>query len=837
VTTEYPPQPTFFVGRNKEIEDIVGLINNPHCRLLTLSGPGGIGKTRLAIETARQRFSTLSDGSAFISPQNLTSKEAILTALAESLQIRLSPDRGSCEQVLECLAEKYLLLVLDSFEYVPESIILLTDILQHAPHVKILTTSRELLNLMEEWVYEIGGLSIPASDFENDIEHYGAVQLFMHNARRIHHSFVLTLENKPAVSRICRLVGGMPLGLELASAWVRALPCDTIADEIRRGLDILEATAHNSPLRHRSIRAVFESMWCRLTESERHVFQSLSVFRGSFTLEAAVHVAGATHAVLRSLIDRSLLRVDNTGRYVFHELLRQYGEERLNGVPKVHEQTLAAHRAYFMNLLGEFGRELICCGKQGEAVEKIGKELENISVAWRLAIDQGQFAELSSGAEALWGFICMRGWDREGAEVFRESAAQLRSRSADHDSELYLRNLAAVLAFQGFCTIANSEHEARTAAQESLSILRRLPVGKEMVFALQLHIQLCHDESEKAQTIQECLDVARAFQPNWWVPLCMFEASDLAINRGDYADAKTLLDEVLISAHQSPYQASAVQASIALSQIALLEGMYAEAQTWAHKALLAAEDSSYAAAEWWVHSAIADAALLQGDYTTAQSHYSFGLTICQEMGEHRGTVFEFNGLGCVASGLNDPVQARRSFYQALCAAKKAAVLPVYLDTLSGIAGLLSQTGEAERAFCLAAYVAHQPCLERITKVRNTLLLQSLTLVLAPERVVDALEQSKRLDFDKALSTLLLEMNQQVEKLPALTGDVRHSDPLTERELEVLRLIADGLSNYEIAVRLFLGVSTVKTHINRIFSKLCAKNRTQAVAGARQLGLF
>ena len=136
MTTEYLPQPTFFVGRNKEIEDIVGLINNPLCRLLTLSGPGGIGKTRLAIETARQRFSTLSDGSAFISPQNLTSKEAILTALAESLQIRLSPDRGSCEQVLECHGDKYLLVVLDRFEYVPESISLLTDILQYAPHVK-----------------------------------------------------------------------------------------------------------------------------------------------------------------------------------------------------------------------------------------------------------------------------------------------------------------------------------------------------------------------------------------------------------------------------------------------------------------------------------------------------------------------------------------------------------------------------------------------------------------------------------------------------------------------------------------------------------------------------
>lgn len=398
------PQTTFFVGRGTELDDIAGLMNNPLCRLLTLTGPGGIGKTQLAIEAAQRQNSIFPDGFCFIPLQSLNSHEFIVSALVGGLGFPVSPSNDLFEQLLDYLREKSLLLVMDNFEHLLEGIHLLSDILVHAPHVKILTTSRERLNLTEEWVYEVGGLAFPTDDSQLEIERYSAVQLFVQNARRVHHSFRLTPTHKPTVSRICRLVGGMPLGLELSSMWVRVLPCEVIADEIQRSLDILETTSRNMATRHRNMRAAFEPTWNRLTEVERDVFQKLSVFRGSFTLEAAEVVADASRFILLALVDKSLLRVDSTGRYTVHELLRQYGDEQLSHSPQTRDQTLDSHRAYYMSLLGEREKQMVFLGQQKEAVTKIGEELENLRLAWQRTVAQERFVEIAAGGEGLWGF-------------------------------------------------------------------------------------------------------------------------------------------------------------------------------------------------------------------------------------------------------------------------------------------------------------------------------------------------------------------------------------------------------------------------------------------------
>lgn len=393
--------------------------------------------------------------------------------------------------------------------------------------------------------------------------------------------------------------------------------------------------------------------------------------------------------------------------------------------------------------------------------------------------------------------------------------------------------MAATLAFQGLCAQAFSEQEARTLAGESLAILRRLPVGKEMIYALQLLANLSHDVAEKSRIMQECLVVAREEQLGWWIPVCLTNLSQLALQRGDYAEAKSLLEEVLVLVQDNNDQVNFAQAFITLSQIAMLEGKYVEARSWAQKALAVAEDMGYASALWWSHSTIADNALLQGDYLAAQTHYEQGLAICQRLNEQRGCAFELNGLGRAACGLGNYSQARHLFYDALCVAKAVASRLASLDILSGIAELLSATGEPERGLCLTAYVADQPNLERITQIRNAGLLQLLKNDLALLEVGNALEQGKQLHFDETINTLLAEL----KETSPVAKPISRADPLTERELEVLRLVADGLSNYDIAVHLFLGVSTVKTHINRIFSKLQVKNRTQAVARARELRLL
>jgi predicted ATPase len=397
-------QTTFFVGRDTELNDIAGLINDPHCRLLTLVGPGGIGKTRLAIEVARQQNSTFPDGSRFVSLQHLHSHEFIVSEMVQGLEFPFSPNSSLLGQLLDHLRKKSLLLVLDNFEQILEGSYLLSDILAHAPQVKILTTSRERLNLVEEWVYEVGGLSFPSSELETEIEIYSAVQLFMQHARRLNRNFTSTPTYKSAISRICRLVGGMPLGIDLASAWVRVLPCEVIADEIQHSLDILETTTRNTTARHRSMRAAFEPTWNRLSDEERDTFMKLSVFRGSFTREAAEYVAGAALRSLSALVDKSLLRLVTNGRFSIHELLRQYGEEHLNAAPYLHEQSLDLHCRYYMGMLAVCHKMIVFLGQQKEACERIEQELENVRMAWRRSIQHGHFDEMNTAIEGLWSF-------------------------------------------------------------------------------------------------------------------------------------------------------------------------------------------------------------------------------------------------------------------------------------------------------------------------------------------------------------------------------------------------------------------------------------------------
>jgi predicted ATPase len=393
-----------FVGRDRELTEITQLILDTDCRLLTLLGPGGIGKTRLAVETAYHVRHAFRDGVYFVPLQPLSSPDFIISTLAKAIRFHSNNGGNFAEQLLDHLRDKTMLLVLDNFEHLLEGAVIADDILAAASSVKLLTTSRERLSLLEEWVYEVQGLAFPSKETEKEIEQYGAVQLFVHNARRVHQSFQLTPSNKSPVARICRLVGGMPLGIELASAWVRVLPSQAIAEEIQHSLDILETPTRNMPPRHRNMRAAFEPTWNRLSEDEQCVFKKLAVFRGGFTREAAEFVTGTTLHTLLTLIDRSLLRLDANDRYDIHELLRQYGEEMLRSSAPLYELTLDLHRAYYMRFLGEREREIGFLGRPKEAIKKMNKDLENVRSAWQRAVKQGCFQEISRASEGLWNF-------------------------------------------------------------------------------------------------------------------------------------------------------------------------------------------------------------------------------------------------------------------------------------------------------------------------------------------------------------------------------------------------------------------------------------------------
>ncbi|MGH2353778.1 MAG: ATP-binding protein, partial [Chloroflexota bacterium] len=350
--------PTPFIGRQADLAELSSLLSTPACRLLTLVGPGGIGKTRLALQAAARLRDAraAASGRGFghgvyvVALQALRSPDLLLPALADALALPPVGSGDPLAQLLNYLRDKAVLLVLDNFEHLMHGAALLAGILAAAPQLKLLVTSREALNVQEEWLYPIQGLPFPDSELAADLEDYSAVRLFAERARRVRWDFSLDAE-RAGVVRVCRLVEGMPLALELAAAWTKTLPCAEIATEIESSIDFLATRLRDVPERHRSMQAVFEQSWARLDGGERAVLRRLSVFRGGFRREAAEQVAGASIPTLSLLVDKSLLRLEVDGRYQIHELLRQYAEERLRCAADEAAQVHDRHCAHFAALL------------------------------------------------------------------------------------------------------------------------------------------------------------------------------------------------------------------------------------------------------------------------------------------------------------------------------------------------------------------------------------------------------------------------------------------------------------------------------------------------------
>ena len=327
-----PVSKTSFIGRDLELVEIGNALSSDEVRLVTLLGPGGIGKTRLALQAAHDQLqeSHFEKGVFFVALENLTAGDQVLRAVAAALSLKLAGNTDPLEVIQKFIAQKSILIVLDNFEQLTSEVELVSRLLETCPNLVLLVTSRERLQLEEEFVLPILGVPVPAQDsLLADAELSDAVRLFVQRTKRARLDFALSETDLPAVLEVCRLVEGSPLGIELAAALVKMLPLPEIASEIARNLDVLETRTRNTKEGHRSLRVVFEQSWQRLSSREQAVFAQLAVFQSGFTREAASEVAGATIPVLGTLVDRSLLRVNADGRYDRHVLVHQYATQKL----------------------------------------------------------------------------------------------------------------------------------------------------------------------------------------------------------------------------------------------------------------------------------------------------------------------------------------------------------------------------------------------------------------------------------------------------------------------------------------------------------------------------
>ncbi|GEM_PF-2395802 len=394
-----PAKTSAFIGREQELADLTDLLTQPNIPLITILASGGMGKTSLALELARRQIDNYADGIYFIDLAPLASASYIIPTIADVLKLQRQTSDESKKQLLDYLCQKQILLVLDNFEHVLEGVSLVQEILQVAPHVTLLVTSREKLALSGETVYPIRGMSIPDSDVVEGAIDSDAMRLFVQCANLTNASFQANAEDWKQIIRICRIVEGMPLAIKLAASWVDVLSLSEIVSEIHQSIDFLEVDLRDIPTRHKSIRAVFDTTWNRLSDDQKRILMRFSVFRGGCTRQAAQVVTGATLHHLHRLNTKALLSRNENGRYEIHELLRQYVKKKLTDSEEL-DATLETYARYY----ADFTQALIpdIKGKrQIESRQEFLADFENFRYGWYYACDQGDYDAIASMAECL----------------------------------------------------------------------------------------------------------------------------------------------------------------------------------------------------------------------------------------------------------------------------------------------------------------------------------------------------------------------------------------------------------------------------------------------------
>jgi predicted ATPase/DNA-binding NarL/FixJ family response regulator len=865
---KFPRQLMPFVDRREELLAINRLLADPACRLLTIVGPGGIGKTRLALAVATQQEQRIADelddafvhGIYFVNTQTLPTAERLAAAIADTVGCPVSGVEAVQTQLLNYLSNKALLLVLDSFEDLlategaeaGEALDFLSALLQAAPYVKLLITSREALNLQEEWLYPLMGLAYPPVSVTGEaldlaeLEAYSAVQLFLQCARRVRPDLDLAQE-RDGIMRICQLVEGLPLALELAATWAKTLDCAAIAGEIERSIDFLATNLRNVPERHRSMHAVFEQTWRMLSEREQGVFKRLAVFRAGFRRRAAEDVAGALLPVLSALVNKSLLRWEPNGRYQLHELLRQFADEQLNANPAEATATLAAHAAYYAAFL-QRRRDEVTGHRQHEVLLEIGAEMENIRRAWAHAVAEGRFDLLAAGAYTLYQYCDMQGRFQENYDLLQQALAGLAQAAPTPANQ---RAEAELLVLQGWNHIRLGHFEAAASvlarSQQlwtELAVALPFGFGTDPVLPAALLATVQGDYDRGLALANEALTRHSARQDCLNLQIAHYVAASAHLEQGDYEAARRHAQQGYRLTKEGGNRWMMAYMLSLLGEVSRLLGDYEEARQSYQQCYFVREEFNDPEGMAVALNHLGKTAWLRGDHAEAKRLYGRSLVIYRHINDRGGLATTLLGLGQTALHQQEYDQAQAQLYEALQIAAGIAWGPVTLAILACAAELLHDLGRMDQAIALVTLASRHPASNRETREAAESLLRAYQREVPPSQFTAASARTEASDLATAtaatLAALALQpvttVNPTTVRRPAPSAQPL-VEPLTGRELEVLQLIAEGLSNQQIADQLILSVGTVKFYTGQIYGKLGVNSRTQAVAQARSLSLL
>ena len=576
-----------FVGRDTELVLLTNLLASGR-RLVTVTGVGGVGKSRLALEAAKTalRDGLFEDGVFMVELATVTSAENVLGALAAAVDP--GGGRGDAAQLAQTLVDRKILVLLDNFEHVSEAALELAELLETSPGLTALVTSRRPLDLSGEQLFQLSALDVPTSSpTVEGMLALEAVQLFQIAARRSQLSFVVDDDNRAEVLEICRLVHGLPLGIELAAAWVGRLPLAELTSALGLGSDDLLSGPRDAAPRHRSLRATIEHSWNLLGTQERSSLARLAAFSGGFSHEAAARVAGASIATLRVLAARSLLNASSDGRYDAHPLVAKYARERLAANPVEHDSALAAHAGYYAELAGRAEGKLRGAD-QAEWLRWLDAELPNLQAAmsWHLARAEEGSLEASRAALTLSGDL-WRYWLQRGrlAEGRRLADAALRSAP---DDQLPIERAKAL---SGAGVLAQSQgDEAASEAYHRAALELRRAAGDRLGVARSLYnLASIAGKAGDLETAEQYLAAAiegfHELGDDWSAAFALFNQATLARRKGHDDEARAHLEERLRLLTRLGDDAGASGAHDALGHIHLSAGDLSAADEAFEKAL------------------------------------------------------------------------------------------------------------------------------------------------------------------------------------------------------------------------------------------------------------
>ncbi|MFN8492201.1 MAG: AAA family ATPase [Caldilineaceae bacterium] len=779
-----PAQATPFVGRTTELAQISALLADSTCRLLTLVGPGGVGKTRLALQAASQFLTHFPDGVYLVELAPLSSAHLLASTLLDIFHLPQQTQKSPEAQLVHYLRNKQMLLLLDNFEHLPESVTLVKQLLQGASGVKLLVTSRERLKLQDEWLLPVSGLNVPANGLNNldeqallHLEAFSAVQLFVQRARRLQPTFALTLANATALVQICRLVEGMPLALELAAAWVQLMTCIEIAQEMARALDFLRAEWRDLPARQQSMRAVFDHSWQLLTPEEQCVLGQLAVFRGGFWREAAQTVTGATLPLLSALVDKSWLRAAD-GRFTLHELVRQFAEEKL--ASKDADAVCARHSAYYAAFM--HARESALHGSHQKALlDEMLADVDNIRTGWHWAVAHDAVESIGQYLNS-WQWIGeILHWDHDMAREFGEAANQLKAllaRSAHQvlliPIDLIRLVLARTLYCQARCYLYLQADQVQNLCEESLSYLSvdnlSLPYATARAYTKLLSGCTCYDQGRYAEAEAITLAVLADFQnlhDLFGVGFTMHNLAYVYYTSGDYQTAQHWWEQSLLIFNQLGEQWIKTNVLAMLGEVLCRRGDYLKAFTVSQEGyqivlafdlptinycmlgyvtyclqeydeadfyfrmcLNRAEELDLDFSRFVLNRWLANIAYQRGNYADAKCLSGEAYTFATKTKRPNDMAIALTGLGNATCALGEYSTAQQHFQAALTIFQETQALPDLMDTLVGISRFWLKTGKLAEAVQLLAFVGQHPSTGKETQTRAEEVLVELKTQLA-----------------------------------------------------------------------------------------------------------